>query len=102
MYMPYRIVHIYGALVYSAWYKVVPALNSSYGNSSYDRNFSLETGGHITTNFYELKPALDASSGERRCKYGASTNTLGVEVGGALVVFDGKRQNAHPYTQEKT
>ena len=29
--IPYILVHMYGTLVYSAWYQVVPACNSSYG-----------------------------------------------------------------------
>ena len=62
LYISYTIVHIYCALVYSAWYQVVPACKSSYGC-----NVSLIIRVHITK-LHELKTALDASRGKWRCK----------------------------------
>ena len=61
----------YCALVYSAWYQLAPACNSSYG-----WNFSLVIRVHITK-LHELKTALDASRGKWRCKQGASTDSSG-------------------------
>ena len=55
LYIPYILVHIYGALVYSAWYQVVAACNSSSG-----WNLSLVIRVHITTKLHELKTSLDA------------------------------------------
>ena len=71
LYISYTIVHIYCALVYSAWYQVVPACKSSYGC-----NVSLIIRVHITK-LHELKTALDASRGKWRCKQGASTDSSG-------------------------
>ena len=60
LYIPYNLVHIYCALVYSAWY-LVPACNYSHA-----RNFSLVIRAHIhtTTKLHELNTALDASRGD--------------------------------------
>ena len=72
LYIPYIFVRIYGALESSAWYQMVPACSSSYGWI-----FSLVISVHITTKFHHHKPALDASGGEWRCKYDASTRPRG-------------------------
>ena len=46
--------------------------------------------GHITTKLHELKPALDASKGQYRRKYKASTDAPGVEIGIASAAFEGQ------------
>ena len=84
-YIPFIIVSICCALVYSAWYQVLPACESSTG-----WNFSLVTIGHITTNPHEHTTALGASREEWRCRYGASTDALGVEIGCAFAAFEGR------------
>ena len=49
--------------IYSAWYELVLACNSSSG-----WNFSLIIRAHTTTKIHELKTVLDTSRGRWRCK----------------------------------
>ena len=95
LYIAFLLVHIYGepgaytydvySYIYIAWYELVPVCNSS---SSW--NLSLGNRVHTTTKLHQLKTDLDASRGEWRCKQGASIDTVGVEIGCALVAFEGQ------------
>ena len=73
---------------------LVPACNSSYG-----WNFSLGIRAHTTTNLRELK--MTSGRGGWRCKQGASTDGVRVEIDGALMVLEGQSSmhtRIHKYT----
>ena len=76
----------------TSWYQ--PVIPVSAGTSPWQVEHIF-----ITTKLHELKTALEASRGEWRCKYEASTDAARVEINCALVAFG---INLNAYTHQHT
>ena len=84
---------------------VVPTTSLVHAcNSSYTGNFSLINSADTTTKLHELNTALDASRGGWRRKQRASTDAVGLGLGGGLVACEGQisRHSRLVYTNKPT